>query len=132
MRRDPVAAARRRAGYILLCFAVAFAGCSRESNERAARWTGGNPNLGKTAIRRYGCSSCHTIPGVPGADGLVGPPLDHIASRVYVAGKRTNTPENLMDFIARPHGTDRAIAMPDMGIPERDVRDIAAYLYTLR
>jgi cytochrome c2 len=126
------AAATRRAGSLLLLATLAIAGCSRESRERAARWTGGNPDRGPTAIRRFGCSSCHTIPGVRGADGLVGPPLDHIASRVYVAGKRINTPENLMDFIARPHGTDRDIAMPQMGIPEKDVRDIAAYLYTLR
>ena len=82
-------------------------------------------------MRRYGCSSCHSIPGVPGADGLVGPPLDRIASRAYIAGRTTNTPENMMRFLAHPHGTDPQTAMPEMGIPDRDVRDLAAYLYTL-
>jgi cytochrome c oxidase assembly factor CtaG/cytochrome c2 len=118
----------------LLVLSVATAGlaCSSESPERAAGWTGGEPSRGKTAIRRYGCSSCHTIPGVPGADGLVGPPLTHLASRTYIAGKLTNTPDNLRAFIAHPHAAERSIAMPEMGIPDQDARDICAYLYTLR
>jgi cytochrome c len=129
MSRDRPA---RAAFALSLLFAAAFPACSRESAQKAARWTGGNPGRGPAAIRRFGCSSCHTIPGVPGADGLVGPPLTHIASRAYIAGKLTNTPENMMRFIERPHGADPNIAMPEMGIPDPDVRDIAAYLYTLR
>ncbi|HSD71590.1 MAG TPA: cytochrome c oxidase assembly protein [Thermoanaerobaculia bacterium] len=108
-------------------------GCNRDAEFRAARWTGGGlPSRGKHAIRRFGCSSCHAIPGIPGADGLVGPSLERIASRVYIAGSVTNTPQNMMRFIAHPHGVDPQTVMPEMGIPDRDVRDIAAYLYTLR
>jgi putative membrane protein len=111
---------------------LAGIGCGRESGKRAAQWTGGDPDRGKAAIRRFGCSSCHTVPGVPGADALVGPPLTHLASRAYIAGKLTNTPDNLRDFIARPHAQDPQIAMPETGLSDRDARDICAYLYTLR
>jgi cytochrome c2 len=62
----------------------------------------------------------------------VGPPLTHVASRVYIAGKFPNTPDHMREFISRPHVADPTIAMPEMGIPDQDVRDIAAYLYTLR
>jgi cytochrome c2 len=117
---------------LTILLAAGSAACSRESEEKAAQWTGGVPSRGRDAIRRFGCASCHTIPGVPGADGLVGPPLTRIASRAYIGGKLTNTPEHMKSFIAKPHAADPNIAMPDMGIPERDVRDIAAYLYTLR
>ena len=126
------ATARRAAGALTLVLAAAFVACSRQSSEEAERWTGGEPSRGRVAVRRFGCSSCHTIPGVPGADGLVGPPLTHVASRSYIAGKLTNTPDNMERFIARPHSADPSIAMPEMGIPQQDVRDIAAYLYTLR
>lgn len=107
-------------------------GCNREAELQASMWTGGFPARGKVAVRRYGCVTCHTIPGVPGADGLVGPPLDRMASRAYIAGRLTNTPQNLMGFVKHPHGVEGRIAMPEMGIPDRDVRDIAAYLYTLK
>lgn len=131
-RRSPAAVFLRVARAFVSIATLAAVCCGNPSKEEAARWTGGDPSRGKLAIRRFGCSSCHTIPGVPGADGLVGPPLDRIASRVYLAGRVTNTPKNMMDFLAHPHGTDPATAMPEMAIPDRDVRDIAAYLYTLR
>jgi cytochrome c2 len=116
---------------VLVSVLALTAACHSDAEKKAARWTGGDAARGKIAIRKFGCSSCHTIPGVPGADALVGPPLDRIAARAYVAGRLTNTPANMMRFIAHPHGTDRTTAMPEMGIPDRDVRDIAAYLYTL-
>ncbi len=93
--------------------------------------TGGDPSRGPQLMRKYGCQSCHTIPGVDGADGLVGPPLTAMASRSYVAGVLPNSPENLMRWIRDPKGVDSLTAMPNTGVTESDVRHIAAYLYTL-
>jgi cytochrome c oxidase assembly factor CtaG/cytochrome c551/c552 len=117
---------------VLLLCAMAAWGCGNANEKEAAQLTGGNPERGEAAIRRHGCGSCHVIPGIAGAGGLVGPPLDRIASRAYIAGRRMNTPQNLMAFVKHPHGVDGRIAMPEMGIPDGDVRDIAAYLYTLK
>lgn len=94
--------------------------------------TGGVPRRGKVAIRKYGCHTCHTIPGVEGAGGIVGPPLDRIGSRSYLAGRLPNTPENLLRWIRDPQGIEPGTAMPNMRVTERDGRDIAAYLYTLK
>ena len=94
--------------------------------------TGGDPEQGRLKIRNYGCHSCHTIPGVTGADALVGPPLIHWSRRVYIAGELPNTPENLMKWIQHPPQVEPKTAMPDMGVTEQDSRDIAAYLYTIR
>jgi cytochrome c2 len=63
---------------------------------------------------------------------MVGPPLDHFAYRVYIAGMLPNTPDNLMHWIQKPQEVVPRNAMPDMGVNEKDSRDIAAYLYTLR
>ena len=106
-------------------------GCSGV-DETARRLTGGEPARGEVAIRKYGCHTCHTIPGGSGADGLVGPPLDRIGSRTYLAGRLPNTPENMMRWIRDPRGIEPGTAMPQMGVTEQDGRDIAAYLYTLK
>lgn len=100
--------------------------------EDAAILTGGDPSRGRALLRPYGCAQCHTIPGVPGADGLIGPSLAGIANRVYVGGVVTNTPQNLIRWIMDPQAIDAKTAMPAVGVTEDQARDIAAYLYTLR
>lgn len=107
-------------------------GGDRVSREAAAALTGGDPERGKLAIRRYGCGSCHTIAGVPGANGLVGPPLTGVAGRLYIGGVLPNSPENLIRWIQDPQAMAGRTAMPDLGVTEEDARDIAGYLYTLR
>lgn len=92
---------------------------------------GGDFERGKSAILRRGCPACHTIPGIAGAEGLVGPPLTRIASRVYLAGVLPNTPENLVRWLQDPPAVHPRTAMPNMGIPEQEARDITAYLLTL-
>jgi cytochrome c1 len=104
----------------------------RDTARELATFTGGDPKRGQKALLRYGCIACHAIPGVPDADGLVGPPLDHFASRVYVGGVLPNTTENLVAWILDPPKIDPMTAMPATGISESEARDVAAYLYTLR
>ena len=94
--------------------------------------TGGDPDRGRETIRKNGCSTCHIIPGISEAKGLVGPPLDRFADRVYVGGVLPNTPDNLVAWIIDPPSIDPLTAMPPSGVDEAEARDIAAYLYTLR
>jgi cytochrome c len=116
----------------LLCLLSLFASCNRDAERAAAEMTGGDPSRGKAAISRYGCSACHTVPGVSGANGLVGPPLTQVASRVYLAGRLQNTPDNMIQWIRNPQGVDEKTAMPNLGVSDADARDIASYLYTLK
>ncbi len=119
--------------FLALPLLLPLVGCDRMPHERDARMlTGGDPYEGRERIRQYGCDSCHTIPGVPTADAVVGPPLTAVAMRVYLAGHIENTPENMMRWIRHPHAFDEKTAMPEMGVTEKDSRDIVAYLYTLR
>lgn len=112
---------------------VAASSCEAdETHLRAAEIAGGDPRRGAQAIERYGCASCHTIPGIRGADALIGPSLERIASRAYVAGVLVNRPENLIAWIQDPPGVDPKTAMPNLGVGEHDARDIASFLYTLR
>ncbi len=122
---------KRAAGLLVAAALLALPACNGDA-ERAARMTGGDAGRGREAIRKYGCYSCHTIPGVAGADGLVGPPLDRVASRSYIGGVLVNTPDNMVKWIQDPPGVDPKTAMPNLGVSDEDVRNIACYLYTLR
>ena len=93
---------------------------------------GGNPDRGKQQIVAYGCGSCHTIPGVDRAHGLVGPPLTQFASRVYIAGEVPNNLRYLTQWISAPQSIEPGTAMPNLGVTAAQARDIAAYLYTLK
>jgi cytochrome c len=116
---------------VLAC-AAALGGCERGPGPSASRPAGADPRAGRAAIRQYGCGNCHTIPGVTGARGIVGPPLTAWARRALIAGAVPNTPDQLMRWIQDPQSIEPGTAMPDLGVPEATARDIAAYLYTLR
>ncbi|MDQ3819196.1 MAG: cytochrome c [Acidobacteriota bacterium] len=116
----------------VLLGALAFSSCNQEAERQAAAMTGGDPVRGRAAISRYGCSTCHTIPGIRGADALVGPPLTQMGSRSYIAGVLPNTPDNMIRWIENPPQVDRLTVMPNLGVSEQDARDIAGYLYTLK
>lgn len=94
--------------------------------------TSGDADAGRRALVRFGCGSCHTIPGVRGADAMVGPPLNSWSRRSFIAGRLPNTPENLVHWIVTPQTVEPGTAMPDLGVSEREARDMAAYLYKLR
>jgi len=89
----------------------------------------GNPALAPPIFRRYGCSGCHTIPGIAGADGKVGGPLSHLSQQVYIGGVANNTPENLTAWIVSPQRFSQNSAMPATGVTEAEARHLAAYLY---
>jgi cytochrome c2 len=124
---------RRLKTSVLLGALALLAGCRGGSAYRATaeRETRGDAPRGKTAIERLGCGSCHTIPGIRSARALVGPSLERIASRAYIAGRLTNEPETMVSWIRSPEHFRSPTAMPDTRVKEQEARDIAAYLYTL-
>ena len=103
---------------------------TQDKRQAAIALTGGDPDQGPNLMLRYGCAGCHTIPGVTGARGQVGPNLADLSRRVYIGGVATNTPDNLMNWIVNPREIDPRTAMPVTGVSHREARDIAAYLYS--
>jgi cytochrome c len=105
---------------------------ARAAMERAAAITGGDPERGRMLARERGCGSCHVIPGVPRATGLVGPSLKHVANRVYIAGVLANTPGNMVRWLQDPPAVDPLTAMPRLDLSGQEARDIAGYIYSLQ
>ena len=93
---------------------------------------GAHPDTAPYLFKQYGCGSCHTIPGVRGAKGMVGPPLQHFSRRRFVAGVVPNDAEHLMRFIRDPKSIHPKTAMPDVGVSAADARDMAGYLLQQR
>ncbi|GAB2934837.1 hypothetical protein GCM10027280_23380 [Micromonospora polyrhachis] len=116
------------AALALVCVATA---CTRVSPPPPPEAGSGYPARGAQLIEQYGCGSCHTVPGVDRADGLVGPPLTRFGARSYVAGELPNNAENLRHWIEDPQSVEPGTAMPDLGVGPIDAQDIAAYLLTL-
>jgi cytochrome c1 len=98
----------------------------------ATEVAGGNADRGARAIGHYGCGSCHVIPGIREARGMVGPPLTNFALRTIVAGRLPNVPDSLERWIRVPQEVDPGTAMPNLDVTAQDARDIAAYLLSLR
>jgi cytochrome c len=116
----------------IVVMALLLAACNREQKTQIRQSTGGDITRGRQLVQQYGCTSCHDIPNVSGPRGMVGPPLTHVASREFIAGKFPNTPENLMKYLQNPQLADPQNAMPNLGLTTDQSRDIAAFLYTLK
>jgi cytochrome c len=116
----------------VLVLSLTTGACENHVRRTAEQVTGGNPDRAPAAMRKYGCTSCHSIPGVPSAHAYVAPPLDGFRQRTYIAGHLGNDAATLVRWIRHPHSLDGRTAMPEMGVTDQDARDMAAYLYTLR
>jgi cytochrome c2 len=120
---------------VVACVAVCAAGqgaCSDAAEPPTfLRVSGGEPEQGRDLIYAYGCGACHTIEGIRGARGTVGPPLVDFAERTLLAGILPNTPRHLVPWLVNPVALDPQTGMPAVGLTDAEARHIAAYLYTL-
>jgi cytochrome c2 len=107
----------------ILTGSAALSGCSNSAE-------GDKFAAAKTLIANE-CAACHTVPGVAGAHGRVGPPLTGIGNRQIIAGHFANTPNNMVSWIEHPQRLLPGDAMPEMGLSHEQAQTIASYLYTL-
>lgn len=125
-RTAPRVAVHCRALGLALAF-VLLAGC-----DQTPVGAFGKPAPGSVIIERHACGSCHVIPGVPNARGMVGPPLSHIGSRRMIAGVMPNSRDNLIRFLQSPQSVVPGGAMPDLHLTEAEASHVAAYLSSLQ
>ena len=106
--------------------ALAAAGVALEPGSPAAE--------GAQIIATKPCVGCHTIPGIPGATGQVGPNLTGVASRPKIAGGAvSNTgPADLKAWILNPPALKPGTAMPNVGLTDDEATNIVAFLETLK
>lgn len=110
---------------LVLCTALAVCGSG-------AGCSPGRPTLARQALVAAGCGACHEIPGVPGAEGAVGPTLAGVGRRLYIAGVLPNTADNMALWISRPQSVLPGNTMPDTGLSAAQARAVASYLEGLK
>jgi cytochrome c oxidase subunit 2 len=77
------------------------------------------------------CAGCHAVRGTEAA-GVQAPDLTHLRSRrLIAAGTMTNSPQNVMEWIAHAQEIKPRSLMPDIKLSPNDSRALAAYLATL-
>jgi cytochrome c2 len=96
----------------------------------ADAYKAGDANAGKTDFTTKGCTACHTIDGVQGANGTVGPNLTHIAGQPY--DSFPNDAEFMKQWINDPQAAKPGTAMPKLGLSDQELNDIVTYLQTLK
>jgi cytochrome c2 len=117
---------------VALALLLAFAASGALAENSVIPLVARSPAHGAELIARKGCGACHIIPGIAGADGLVGPPLTLMGRRVFVAGLLRNTPQNLAAWVLEPQRFVPGNAMPSTGLTDSEALDVAAYLETIR
>ena len=87
--------------------------------------------LGRKAIERVGCASCHSIKGIDWPKGKVGPSLETFSRRALIGGRVPNQPELLARFVRNAPEVVPGTTMPPMPLSEEESRNVAAYLYKI-
>ena len=83
------------------------------------------------ALIAANCGACHRVPGIPQAQGRVGPSLQQISRQQIIAGHFANSPDALTRWIEHPQSMLPGDAMPDTGLSHEQVLKIVDYLYTV-
>jgi cytochrome c1 len=89
---------------------------------------------GAMVIGSKPCGSCHTIPGIAGATGQIGPNLAGVASRPKIAGGAVNNtgPADLKKWILDPPADKPGTAMPKIPMTDDEADKMVAFLETLK
>jgi cytochrome c oxidase subunit II len=100
--------------------------------------TSGDAAAGAKIFADAPCAICHTIRGVSGFSkqyiyGFRGPDLTHFGGRTTFAGSiMDNTPANLALWIRNPDQVKPGANMPTLGLSGTDLKNLVAYLESLK
>ena len=78
------------------------------------------------------CSGCHTVQGIPEAQGKVGPELTHQVGNSLIADTLPNTDENLRKWLKDPSAVKPGTIMPNQNLTGSEIDALIAFLRTLK
>ena len=106
----------------------------------------GDPARGQQAF--VSCIGCHAIAGNPMSQGIIGPNLTHVGSRLTIAaGLYPNDEQHLALWIKNARVMKPGVIMPTLGkgefdpvlgttlksgLSDQEIADIVAYLHALK
>ena len=111
---------------------LGLAACDPAEIPAKQRVIGGDKEAGRAAIEAMACGICHVIPGIRGANGIVGPSLAGFGRRQLIGGVAPNQPAVLVRWVKDAPSIAPNTGMPELPLTDAQARDVAAYLFTLR
>lgn len=82
------------------------------------------------------CGKCHTLTSVPGADGKMGPPLDHIGTTASQRRPGMSATDYLRESLVKPQAyvvEGYLKTMPSFEhLPEPELNELVTYLESLK
>ena len=111
---------------------LGLAACDRAEVPAQQRVIAGDQEAGRAVIAAVACGICHVIPGIHGANGIVGPSLAGFGQRQLIGGVAPNQPVVLAQWVKDAPSIAPNTGMPELPLTEAQARDVAAYLFTLR
>jgi cytochrome c1 len=115
-----------------LIMLLGLAACDQPEMSALPRVIGGDQEVGRAVIAAVACGICHVIPGIPGANGIVGPSLTGFGRRQLIGGVAPNQPALLVQWVKDAPSIAPNTGMPELPLTEAQARNVAAYLFTLR
>jgi cytochrome c oxidase subunit II len=104
----------------------------RHQEEAAPQPTDSIAIAGERLAMDMTCSNCHTIRGTT-ATGEVGPDLTHLCSRQQIAGGvLTTSAKDLAIWLTNPQSVKPGCHMPNLDLTGEQVKELVAYLETLK
>lgn len=97
---------------------------------------GANADAGKALVTSKGCIACHTIAGVPGAVGTIGPALSDMGDPgkhpKIAGGVLDNNVDNLKKWLKDPPAVKPGTAMPNLNLSQTEIDNLVAFMQTLK
>ena len=121
----------RRVALFLLML-LGLVACDQVEAPAQQRVITGDREAGRAVIAAVACGICHVIPGIRGANGIVGPSLAGFGRRQLIGGVAPNQPAVLVQWVRDAPSIAPNTGMPELPLSEAQARDVAAYLFTLR
>ncbi len=87
---------------------------------------------GRSLFISKACTGCHTIKGMPEAQGKVGPELTHQAGNSLIGDVLPNTDENMKEWLKDPSTVKPGTIMPNQNLKDSEINALVAFLRTLK
>jgi cytochrome c2 len=124
-----------------LSLAAALAMASVQSVSSAA-FAQTDPEIqqGMSVIQKHRCGGCHTIPGIPGANGNIGPDLGPNGDIPPVSARNpmasglvpNNSADDMVAWLVNPPALKPGTLMPNLGLTDEEAALATAYLYAIQ
>ena len=122
---------------VLLCAGILAAACSgaaapqptAKSAKPQGAPTSADVQAGRQLFLAKGCVACHRAPGIPEAQGTIGPNLRGVGNRAThpkIADAVENTPQNMKRWLIDPTRLKPGTSMPGLDLTDDEANKLLA------